>query len=176
MPLVEPPKDCHGCGACCHDLIVELEPNEESPGQELIKYADLGHRQMKQREDGSCVALDRTTMLCTVYGNRPKVCRDFGPGDNQACLDCVYKGQQIVMDAAAKRVDEVLRWAAEFALACGYAPTIKTKRVGRKSRLSVLFQPTLVGPDIRPEVLDENLRHIRDSITAQIDEGKAEGA
>ncbi len=32
---------------------------------------------MDQHGDGACVALDRTTQLCTIYERRPQVCRDF---------------------------------------------------------------------------------------------------
>jgi len=31
----------------------------------------------KSKEDGLCVLLNRETMLCSVYENRPKVCRDY---------------------------------------------------------------------------------------------------
>jgi uncharacterized protein len=32
---------------------------------------------MDQRGDGSCIALDPETQLCTIYERRPQVCRDF---------------------------------------------------------------------------------------------------
>ena len=33
---------------------------------------------MARLEDGWCAALDRKTMLCSIYERRPAVCRDFG--------------------------------------------------------------------------------------------------
>lgn len=39
-----------------------------------------GLRCMEQRGDGACVALDPVTKLCTLYDNRPSVCREFERG------------------------------------------------------------------------------------------------
>jgi Fe-S-cluster containining protein len=35
---------------------------------------------MDQRGDGACVALDPTTLLCSIYASRPQTCRDFARG------------------------------------------------------------------------------------------------
>jgi Fe-S-cluster containining protein len=40
---------------------------------------------MARLEDGWCAALDRKTMLCSIYERRPAVCRDFELGDHD-CL------------------------------------------------------------------------------------------
>jgi len=32
---------------------------------------------MKKSDDGYCVMLDRETMLCSIYEDRPEVCRAF---------------------------------------------------------------------------------------------------
>ncbi len=32
---------------------------------------------MQRLDDGWCVALDRETKMCTIYENRPWVCREF---------------------------------------------------------------------------------------------------
>ena len=39
-----------------------------------------GRRCLEQRGDGACVALDPVTRLCTIYENRPSVCREFERG------------------------------------------------------------------------------------------------
>ena len=39
-----------------------------------------GVRCMDQRADGACVALDSVTQLCTIYGDRPRTCREFNRG------------------------------------------------------------------------------------------------
>jgi Fe-S-cluster containining protein len=40
---------------------------------------------MHRLEDGWCAALDRRTMLCTIYEQRPFICRDYQAGD----YDCL---------------------------------------------------------------------------------------
>ncbi len=35
---------------------------------------------MARLDDGWCAALDRRTMLCTIYERRPTVCRDYQLG------------------------------------------------------------------------------------------------
>jgi Fe-S-cluster containining protein len=32
---------------------------------------------LKKGDDGLCVLLDRESMKCTIYENRPKVCKDY---------------------------------------------------------------------------------------------------
>ena len=41
---------------------------------------------MQRDDDGWCTALDRNTLMCTIYENRPLVCREFEMG-SQECLD-----------------------------------------------------------------------------------------
>jgi len=42
---------------------------------------------MKRRDDGWCAAVDRNTMLCTIYERRPMICRDYQAGDS----DCIQE-------------------------------------------------------------------------------------
>jgi Fe-S-cluster containining protein len=44
-----------------------------------------GGEVMLRLEDGWCAALDRETMSCTIYENRPWVCREFEVGSFE-CL------------------------------------------------------------------------------------------
>jgi Fe-S-cluster containining protein len=44
-----------------------------------------GGEVMLRLEDGWCAALDRETMSCTIYENRPWVCREFAVGSFE-CL------------------------------------------------------------------------------------------
>lgn len=46
---------------------------------------------MHRLDDGLCAALDRDTMLCTIYERRPTICRDFAAGDSD-CLAERLKG------------------------------------------------------------------------------------
>ena len=82
MPVIFTPDECEGCGGCCH-LIVELEEGEQVPGDKTEINED-GERVIQRREDCSCVYLDPTTRLCTIYEQRPQVCQDF----NRGCAMC----------------------------------------------------------------------------------------
>ncbi len=69
---------CAGCGRCCH-LVVALIPGVDRVPEEFAVERE-GAWCMDQRGDGACVALDPLTRLCTIYENRPQVCRDFARG------------------------------------------------------------------------------------------------
>jgi Fe-S-cluster containining protein len=69
---------CAGCGRCCH-LVVELEAGVDHVPEALVVEHD-GVRCMDQRGNGACVALDAVTRLCTIYEDRPRVCREFNRG------------------------------------------------------------------------------------------------
>ena len=47
---------------------------------ELTTVNDWGGTVMRRLEDGWCVALDRDTMRCSIYAQRPQICRDFEMG------------------------------------------------------------------------------------------------
>lgn len=68
---------CAGCGTCCR-LLVELAPGDDVP-EEFVAVHE-GIRCMDQEGDGTCMALDRATKLCTIYDRRPAVCRIFERG------------------------------------------------------------------------------------------------
>ena len=177
MPLVEPPEACAGCGACCIGLRVAVEPSDyDGPPPSMTYRAEGGKIEMKQREDKSCVALDLTEMLCTIYDNRPTVCRTFGPKDNEACLDRLFAQQQIVHNAEADRVERLLEAAAEFAVARGFAPTLRSKTVGKDTEVSVLLKRTLTAPDVRTRILDESLLRMRGALSEEtgVQEGLTE--
>ena len=44
---------------------------------------EWGGEVMRRLDDGWCAALDRHTMMCTIYLRRPFICRDYrmGAGD-----------------------------------------------------------------------------------------------
>ena len=71
---------CAGCGKCCH-LVVELDARVDRVPDALVVEHD-GVRCMDQRGNGACVALDPATQLCTIYENRPQVCRTFVRGES----------------------------------------------------------------------------------------------
>lgn len=46
---------------------------------------------MRRLEDGWCAALDRETMRCTIYEQRPFICREYQEGDH----DCLEQRKQL---------------------------------------------------------------------------------
>lgn len=68
---------CNGCTACCRSPHMPPELTEE----EITKYPDaelneeFGKWSLPRKEDGSCVKL--IDNKCSIYGDRPKVCRVF---------------------------------------------------------------------------------------------------
>lgn len=53
--------------------------------QKYLQTDQWGGEVMLRLEDGWCAALDRETMSCTIYENRPWVCREFEVGSFE-CL------------------------------------------------------------------------------------------
>jgi len=46
---------------------------------------------MHRLDDGWCAALDRQTLLCTIYERRPFICREYQEGD----YDCLEQRLQL---------------------------------------------------------------------------------
>ena len=76
--------NCSNCRACCCRLEVMIITDTGVPDQ-YIEVDAWGGEVMARLEDGWCAALDRETMLCTIYDNRPWVCREFEMGSD----DCI---------------------------------------------------------------------------------------
>ena len=82
---------CAGCGVCCH-LTVELGPDDASVPAALTAEYD-GVRYMDQLGNGACVALDPATRLCTIYAQRPAVCRSFERA-SERCRAVLERGKR----------------------------------------------------------------------------------
>jgi len=85
-PLVarRPAITCASCRACCCRLEVILMSDDDVPDR-LTAEDRWGGSVMARLSDGWCAALDRDTMLCTIYERRPGVCRDYEVGES----DCI---------------------------------------------------------------------------------------
>jgi len=79
-PLVS----CSTCRACCCRLEVMLMGDDDIPPN-LTEQDQWGGWVMARLDDGWCAALDRQSMLCTIYARRPMICRDYQAGDS----DCI---------------------------------------------------------------------------------------
>ena len=70
---------CASCEACCCRLEVMLITDTGVPDN-YIEVDQWGGRIMARLDDGWCSALDRNTLLCMIYEQRPQICRDFEMG------------------------------------------------------------------------------------------------
>ena len=75
---------CANCEACCCRLEVLLITDTGVPDR-YIEIDRWGGMTMARLEDGWCAALDRETMMCTIYDRRPWVCREYEMGADE-CL------------------------------------------------------------------------------------------
>ncbi len=76
---------CESCEACCCRLKVMLITDTGVPNH-FIETDEYGSSSMAQLDDGWCAALNRKTMMCMIYENRPLVCREFEMGGDE-CID-----------------------------------------------------------------------------------------
>ncbi len=81
----KPEISCSNCQACCCRLEVMLITDTGVPKQH-IKTLDDGSEVMLRLDDGWCSALDRNSLMCSIYEHRPWICREFEMGSYE-CKD-----------------------------------------------------------------------------------------
>ena len=77
---------CANCEACCCRLEVMLITDTGLP-ERFIEIDKWGGMTMARLDDGWCAALDRNTMMCSIYQKRPWVCREFKMGDYECIVE-----------------------------------------------------------------------------------------
>lgn len=82
----EPGITCATCQACCCRLEVMLISDTGVP-EHYIDTDSWGGKVMARLDDGWCAALDRETLMCTIYDKRPSVCREFKMGGNECITE-----------------------------------------------------------------------------------------
>ncbi|MGK0248864.1 MAG: Fe-S-cluster containining protein [Oleispira sp.] len=75
---------CSTCKANCCQLEVMLITDTGVP-EKFIAEDEWGSLTMARLDDGWCAALDRSTMMCSIYEHRPWICREFEMGGYE-CL------------------------------------------------------------------------------------------
>ncbi|PMR76443.1 YkgJ family cysteine cluster protein [Billgrantia endophytica] len=84
--LPAPGVTCSNCHACCCRLEVMLLTDTGVP-ERFVESDAWGGQVMARLDDGWCAALDRGTMMCTIYENRPWVCREFEMGSYECVTE-----------------------------------------------------------------------------------------
>lgn len=77
--VVDPTVSCTTCDAVCCRLTVVVMPEDTVP-RHLVERTAQGLDVMAHDEDGWCVAVDHTRMCCSIYDQRPDICRKFAMG------------------------------------------------------------------------------------------------
>lgn len=76
---------CVRCRAvCCRLQVLLIGDSAVPPSMEA--QSDWGGAVMRREADGWCTALDRRSMRCTIYAQRPQVCRDYEMGGSE-CVE-----------------------------------------------------------------------------------------
>lgn len=70
---------CSRCDAVCCRLTVVLMPEDQVPARYTTRD-EQGIEVMARSEDGWCVAIDQSRMCCSIYEQRPSICRKFHMG------------------------------------------------------------------------------------------------
>lgn len=71
-----PAASCDRCDAVCCRLTVVLMPEDRVPDH-LTDYTPEGLHVMARDNEGWCVAVDAQRMQCSIYEDRPHICRRF---------------------------------------------------------------------------------------------------
>ncbi len=77
---------CSSCKACCCQLEVMLIAGDDDVPPQYIEADAWGGEIMHRLADGWCAALNRSTMLCMIYAQRPWICREYTAGESD-CLE-----------------------------------------------------------------------------------------
>jgi Fe-S-cluster containining protein len=88
--IAEAAVTCSTCAACCCQLEVMLITETGVP-ERFIDTDDWGGEVMLRLDDGWCAALDRNSMMCSIYEQRPLICREFEMGE----VDCLNERRGI---------------------------------------------------------------------------------
>ncbi|MEO8747426.1 MAG: YkgJ family cysteine cluster protein [Rhodanobacter sp.] len=82
---VDPGVHCSTCEAVCCRLTVVLMPEDHVPGW-LVDHDEHGLEILAKGEDGWCAAVNPLTSGCTIYADRPGICRKYAMG-SPSCRD-----------------------------------------------------------------------------------------
>ncbi|MDF2817756.1 MAG: hypothetical protein K0S73_1696 [Stenotrophomonas rhizophila] len=79
------PIDCRRCDAVCCRLSVTVMPDDAVPGY-LLDTDEAGRTVMARNDEGWCAAIDPYHLRCTIYSQRPEICRQFAMGGDDCRL------------------------------------------------------------------------------------------
>ncbi|NRA72465.1 MAG: YkgJ family cysteine cluster protein [Gammaproteobacteria bacterium] len=81
---------CSNCQACCCSSEVMIITDTGVPVRH-IHIDEYGSETMLRLDDGWCSALDRDTLMCSIYEVRPWICREFEMGSYECANERIEK-------------------------------------------------------------------------------------
>ncbi len=106
------PTDCRRCGVCCFSDSAEYVWVRGDDWARLGAEAEtlahfIGNHAFMRMRDGHCAALEvrrdaagGAEFFCTIYENRPEICRDLGRGSPECAADLEAKTAQVAAAVA----------------------------------------------------------------------------
>ncbi|AKC87083.1 YkgJ family cysteine cluster protein [Pseudoxanthomonas suwonensis] len=87
---------CARCDAVCCRLTVVVMPEDDAVPRHFVVRNAQGVEVMARDEDGWCAAVDPQRLCCSIYADRPLICRKFSMG-GPYCLDirATYRDQRL---------------------------------------------------------------------------------
>ncbi|WP_137191673.1 YkgJ family cysteine cluster protein [Stenotrophomonas rhizophila] len=77
--------DCRRCDAVCCRMSVTVMPDDNVPSY-LLDTDEAGRTVMARNDEGWCAAIDPYHLRCTIYSQRPAICRQFDMGGDDCRL------------------------------------------------------------------------------------------
>ncbi len=71
------------------DAFIKRFPKLESKRNHFDEMYKDNFATLEKSDDGLCVLLDRKTMLCSVYEDRPKCCKDYTTNRCSKIRECI---------------------------------------------------------------------------------------
>lgn len=93
--MIEVPKSCQGCGACCRFDWMQLEPGDVVPAQFMGEHEGQAVM-VGLMPEWRCPALD-ATRNCAIYDQRPACCSRFVRG-GEGCLRALRLAESFPME------------------------------------------------------------------------------
>ncbi|RKF18020.1 YkgJ family cysteine cluster protein [Alginatibacterium sediminis] len=88
---------CGNCQACCCQLEVMIISDTGVPDEHIARD-QWGSETMLRLDDGWCSALDRETLMCSIYENRPWICREFEMASFECRSERKSQGLDSILD------------------------------------------------------------------------------
>jgi uncharacterized protein len=101
------PPNCRSCGVCCFSpspTYVRVTGDDwarlGAGAERLARF--VGHRAFMRMRDGRCIALEvkrtaegRADFFCSIYAQRPQLCRELERGSPECAGELANKGAEV---------------------------------------------------------------------------------